>query len=415
MLSRSIGVSGSAIAISLVVVIANLGNNIVAPVLPTIKDYFGSSAGEVALMVSGFGLGRLVMDLPAGLLTDRVSPTRLFAAGILLTGAASALAAFSTSLQQLILFRTAMGFGSAIMSTVALVMLVNGARPKDRGKVLAFYSTAMLLGAAASPVIGGYLATLFSWRATFVFCALTPFISFPLNLAITGRTAHNPDSDPVEEKPSTAAKAPPVSQPVASKAPPTNLPAIASIYFSTFLNLFNYHGMQTTVLPLYAALVLGMSPAAIGGVLSSRAVFSILITLPGGALGDRFGRKQLLIPSMLILAAGNVYLTTGDSFLTFTITTLLLSMAVLANNMLSAATADLVPAPMMGRGMGMYRLTSDLGTVLGPVALGLIVDHFNFNAASVASAGMILLGAIACALLIPARTTPSPSRRGVQQ
>lgn len=127
-LSRWVGLPFSAIAISIVVVIANLGNTIVAPVLPSIRDYFGSSAADTALMVSGFGFGRLAMDLPAGFLTGRISPSKMFA-------------------------------------------------------------------------VGGYLATLFSWRAVFIFCALTPLVSFPLNLFITDHATAKQDSDPSETGP----------------------------------------------------------------------------------------------------------------------------------------------------------------------------------------------------------------------
>ncbi len=111
------------VAIVGTVTIANLGNSIISPAMAAIKDEFGASAGEVGLIASGFGLGRLAMDLPAGYLTDRLSAARLFLLGIVVLGGTAILAALSTSLQQLILARTAMGFGSAIMSTVALTLL----------------------------------------------------------------------------------------------------------------------------------------------------------------------------------------------------------------------------------------------------------------------------------------------------
>lgn len=356
-------------------------------------------------MVSGFGFGRLAMDLPAGFLTGRVSPSKMFAVGILLSGGASALAAFSTSLQQLILFRTAMGVGSAIMTTVAMVVLVNAARPNQRGTVLAFYTSAMLFGSAISPTIGGYLATLFSWRAVFIFCALTPLVSFPLNLLITGRATNKRDSGPVHTEP-TLDRTASSPQPTGGGAARANWPALVTIFSCTFLAFFNRQGMQSALLPLYGGSVLGMDAANIGNVLSSRAIFTSIVALPAGALADRIGRKQLLIPSLLLAVAGNLYLITGDSVLIFTISTFLISMSVVANNMLSALVADLVPERLLGRGMGMYRFTCDLGTVLGPFALGLIVDRSGFGAASSLAASITMLGVIACTLLIPRRTNP---------
>ncbi len=114
---------------------------------------------------------------------------------------------------------------------------------------------------------------------------------------------------------------------------------------------------------------------------------------------------------LLLGVAGNLYLLTGESIWIFTISTFLISMAIVANNMLSALIADLVPDRSLGRGMGMYRFTCDLGTVFGPFILGLIVDRSGFGAASTLAAGMIMVGVIACAILIPRSTTQKPTEQ----
>lgn len=404
---RDRGVSAGIAAVVLTVVIANLGNNIVAPLMPALKEYFGSSAAEVALVASGFGLGRLVMDLPAGFLTERVGPTRLFTAGILLSGAAAALAAFSSSLQQLILFRTAMGFGSAIMSTVALTLLARIAPPGQRGAVLGFYTSAMLFGQAISPTIGGYLGNLFSWRAAFIFCALTPFISFPMNLLVTSKT------DAVQGAESREAESEDSGHrhKGAGRASSTiNWPALVTVYLGTFVNFFNRHGMRNSLLPLYAGLVLGLDPGFIGAILTVGSVFTIIINLPSGSLSDRVGKKLLLIPGLLTLVAGNLFVLVGDnSTPVFVVATVLISMGVLSNSMLTALVADLVPEQFMARGMGMYRFTADLGVVMGPLVLGLIVDGFGFPTALVAGACVVLGGVAASLLFIPRHTGLTPA------
>ncbi len=405
------GLSAGVAIIVITVVIANLGNNIVAPLMPALKAQFGSSAAQVALVASGFGFGRLAMDLPAGFLTDRIGPTRLFTAGILISGAAAALAASSQGLEQLIFFRTIMGLGSAIMSTVALVLLARIAPPGQRGTVLGFYMSAMLFGQAISPAIGGYLGTLFDWRAAFVFCALTPFISFPLNLLVTSKTdvvqsSESRQGHGAREGASKSAR----SAGAAGTAVP-NWPALATAYFATFANFFNRHGMRASILPLYAGMVLGLDPGAIGLILTIGSVTTIVINLPSGVLADRIGKKRLLVPGLLTLCFGNLFLFTGDTTMIFTVAVVLISMGVLSNSMLSALVADLVPEPLVGRGMGMYRFTADLGVVMGPLALGVIVDNYSFAAAELVGAFVVLLGVIATIVFIPGRTGPEPVER----
>jgi MFS family permease len=404
------GLSAGVAAVVLTVVIANLGNNIVSPLMPAIKEHFGSTAGQVSLMASGFGLGRLVMDLPAGVLIDRVGPTRLFTIGILLSGAAAALAALSASLEQLIAFRTAMGFGSAIMSTVALTLLARIAPPDQRGAVLGFYTSAMLFGQAISPTIGGYLGTIFDWRAAFVFCALTPFVSFPMNLLVTSKTDAVQASHSADEGRSEGAS--PARRAQVDPATPgvPNWPALATVYLGTFVNFFDRHGMRNSLLPLYAGMVLGLDPGFIGAVLTTGSVITILINIPSGTLSDRIGKKLLLIPGLLTLVIGNLCVLLGDtSTPVFVVATVLISMGVLSNSMLTALVADLVPERLAGQGMGMYRFTSDLGAVLGPMALGLIVDNSGFSVALVAGACVVLLGVTAVLVFIPRRIAPAPA------
>lgn len=401
------GLSFEAMGIVVTIVIANLSNSIIAPVVPAIKDEFGSSAAEVALVVSGFGLGRLVMDLPAGYLSDRVSAGRLFIVGMLLVSVTATLAALSNSLQQLIIFRTAMGFGSSIMSTVALTLMVRIARPGQRGSVLSLYTSAMLLGHAFSPTIGGYLATFFSWRATFVFCAVTPLLSLPLNLLATSRVSEAQQSHPARKDHSTEEERSVSGDAISTDRAHVDWPAVTAVYVATLVIFFNRQGMRQSLLPLYGSMVLDMTPATIGTILTVSSFLTILINLPGGIVGDRIGRKRLLVPAMIIICLGNLCLLRGSDHLFYVIATVLISMGVLANSMLSGLVADLVPERLIGKGMGMYRFTGDLGMVFGPFVLGLLIDGFGFAAASVFGALAVLLGIGIVLLSVPRRTAPT--------
>ena len=402
----STGLPLGTIAVIITVVIANLGNNIVAPIMPTIQSYFGSTAAEVALVASGFGLGRLVMDLPAGLLTDRVSSARLFTAGILLAAIPAGLAASSSTLQQVILFRMAMGFGSSIMSTVALVLLVNLARPDQRGAVLGFYFSAMLLGQAISPAIGGYLGAAFGWRAPFIFCALTPFLSLPLNLVATSKVANrNGAGADAGKMESSAHRHGPSRRSAVSS---TNWPALIAVYITVFANFFNRQGMRQTILPLYGATMLGMDTGTMGAILTTGSIATIIINLPSGFAADRIGRKVLLLPGLAVLAVGNLFIIAGGGEPSFVAATILISMGVLANSMQSGLVADLVPERLVGRMLGTYRFVSDLGVVLGPVVLGLVLDATGFGGAAIVGATVVIMSIITAVLLIPRRTMQIP-------
>lgn len=389
------------LAVVTTVVIANLGNTITAPVMPEIRDQFGATAAEVGLVASGFALGRLLMDLPAGFLADRINITKLFAVAILVSAAAAAAASFSSSLPQLVLFRTVMGCGCALMSTVAIVLLVDMAGPQRRGEVLAYYTSALLFGQAISPLIGGFLATLFDWRATFLFCAITPFASLPLNLIATSRVARTQRPSGTRAAHASGRGTPGKS--AGQSGSRTNWLALVVVYFSTFANFFNRQAMRQSLLPLYGGMVLAMKPGTIGTVLTAGSLLTIAVTLPCGKLADRIGRKPLLIPGLMTLCLGNLALFLGQSHLFFVVATLLVSMGVMANSMQSGLVADLLPERLMGRGIGMYRFVGDLGMLVGPILLGIVVDGFGFDAALIVGSVVILAGVLAVVAFIPGR------------
>jgi len=401
--------STAIIALMATVAIANLGNTIVSPLIPQIRDNFESTAAEVGLVASGFALGRLLMDIPAGYLADRYSVTRLFAVGILLTGMASAAAGFSASLPQLVLFRIVMGIGCALMSTVAIVLLVDVAGPQRRGEILAYYTTVLLFSQAISPLIGGSLATVFDWRAAFLFCAVTPLASLPINLFVTSKvaTSRRPGASRAGHgRHEVHARA--QGQPSGK----TNWSALVVVYWSTFVNFFNRQAMRQSLLPLYGGMVLSMNSGTIGVILTAGSLLTMAIALPCGRLADRIGRKPFLIPGLLTLCLGNLTLFLGQNQLFFILATLLVSMGVMANSMQSGLVADLLPEEYVGRGIGLYRFVGDLGMLVGPILLGLVVDAFGFSAALLAGGVVVMVGVLTVIAFLPNRklaTTSEPT------
>ena len=63
------------------------------PLLPDIGSDLSLTAGEIGLLTTAFGLGRLLTDLPAGRLADAVVPTvGLTGAGLMLALSCAVLA-----------------------------------------------------------------------------------------------------------------------------------------------------------------------------------------------------------------------------------------------------------------------------------------------------------------------------------
>lgn len=70
-----------------------LGQGVISPVLPLYAKDFGVSAAMVGATISVFGLARMLLNLPAGLLSDRFGRRLLLVGGPAITALGSFLSA----------------------------------------------------------------------------------------------------------------------------------------------------------------------------------------------------------------------------------------------------------------------------------------------------------------------------------
>ena len=160
-----IGRDSYLLAFSLFLLIA--ATNILTPLLPDIRNDFGVSIATAGVIVGSYGLARLVIDLPAGFVVDRIGHLRVSVVGLLLLGASSILGLNAGSVEILILARVGAGIAAAILGTVILAGLGATATRTNRGKVMSFFHVANNTGIAIYPMIGGLVGLAFGWRATF--------------------------------------------------------------------------------------------------------------------------------------------------------------------------------------------------------------------------------------------------------
>ena len=104
-----------------------------------------------------------------GSLGDRIGRKRILMIGAPLFGAASLVAAFSTSPEMLILGRALLGIGGATLmpSTLGLIRAIFPDRT-ERRTAIAVWATAFSGGAALGPVVGGLLLESFWWGSVFL-------------------------------------------------------------------------------------------------------------------------------------------------------------------------------------------------------------------------------------------------------
>lgn len=110
--------------------------------------------------------GFLVM---MGTLGDRIGRRRLLMIGAMAFGAASALAAFSTSPEMLIVTRALLGVAGATLAPSTLALLRNMFHdPKQRTAAIAVWTVCFSAGSVLGPLAGGALLAHFWWGSVFL-------------------------------------------------------------------------------------------------------------------------------------------------------------------------------------------------------------------------------------------------------
>ena len=146
-----------------------LDSTIVNVALPSIRDDLGFSETSLAWVVNAYLLTFGGFLLLGGRLGDLYGHRRLFIIGISLFTAASLACGLSTTQGMLVGARAVQGLGGAIVSAVALsLIMVLFTEPAERAKAMGVFGFVLSGGGTAGVLLGGILTDLFSWHWIFL-------------------------------------------------------------------------------------------------------------------------------------------------------------------------------------------------------------------------------------------------------
>jgi EmrB/QacA subfamily drug resistance transporter len=154
------------LCLSLLIIV--MDNTILNVAIPSLVNELGATNSQLQWIVDGYTLVFAGLLLTTGSLGDRFGRKLALRTGIIIFGVGSVMSALATSATQLILTRSLMGVGGALIMPSTLSILTNVFRdPKERGRAIAIWAGFSGLGVAIGPVVGGFLLTHFSWSSVF--------------------------------------------------------------------------------------------------------------------------------------------------------------------------------------------------------------------------------------------------------
>ena len=154
------------LCLSLTMVVISMSSLNVA--LPSIQRELDASGSDLQWIVDAYVLVFAGLLLPFGAIGDRWGRKRVLVVGMALFGTLSALAAFSTSPTQIIVYRGGLGVAAALVMPATLSIATVIFPRSERPKAVAVWAAFAGAGGAIGPPISGILFNFFWWGSVFL-------------------------------------------------------------------------------------------------------------------------------------------------------------------------------------------------------------------------------------------------------
>ncbi|MEJ2479992.1 MAG: DHA2 family efflux MFS transporter permease subunit [Acidihalobacter sp.] len=161
---------------------------IVVVALPHMEGSLSATPDQITWVLTSYLVASGVFMPLTGYFSDRLGQRRYLLISIACFMVTSALTGVAQNLDQVVLFRLLQGIAGAALMPLAQSILIRAYPPEERGKAMAIFGLAAIVGPVVGPTLGGYLTQVASWRWAF-------FINVPIGfLALAGAALYVPDT-----------------------------------------------------------------------------------------------------------------------------------------------------------------------------------------------------------------------------
>jgi MFS transporter, DHA1 family, multidrug resistance protein len=384
------------------IAVNQLGFGAVVPVLPLYASTFGVSVAAIGLTIGIYGLARFVLSLPAGRSADRLGRRPTLALGGLLTVIGSLASAVAPNYEWFLLARFTAGAGAALTLTAAQIILADITVPAERGRAMGLYSGFFAFAVGLGPFPGGILAERYGLGAPFVACGVLALLFTVLGWLFVPETSHARAQRTMH---SGSARLPSFNLQVRLLAANRSFLLISLVGFSSAVART---GALFSVVPLLMRDRLALTPDQIGLGLSLVSLGALCLAYPSGVLVDRFGRKAVISPGVVIAGVAGFAFAFAPSFAWYLAACGVWSIALgISAAAPSAYAADIAPPGMNAAVLSSFRMLSDSGYMLGPIVLGVVAERFGAASALTSAGTLLIASAILFGLLAPETHQPS--------
>jgi len=152
----------------LAIVIDNTVLNVALKTIAEPAGGLGASQSQLEWAINSYTLVFAGLLFTFGIVGDRIGRKRMLMIGLVVFGLGSLFSAYSHSPDQLIAARALMGLGGAAVMPQTLSIISNVFEPHERARAIGIWASAVGIGVAIGPVLGGTLLSHFWWGSVFL-------------------------------------------------------------------------------------------------------------------------------------------------------------------------------------------------------------------------------------------------------
>ncbi|MDQ6640055.1 MAG: MFS transporter [Pseudomonadota bacterium] len=341
-----------------------LGEGAILPVIALSVRQLGGSVALAALMVTLIGIGSLVSNIPASLITTRYGERSAIVGAAVWGALAMALCVLAPNLWAFGIGAFMVGMSAAVFGLARQSYLTETVPFHFRARALSTLGGVMRIGLFIGPFVAAGLIHVMGIGGAYWAGVGALVLSAAVALRMPELPAHA----------SSAA----VTDLAAVRAPAT-LRSISvdhsRIFFTVGIGVLLVAAVRASrqaVIPLWAEGI-GLDAATTSLIYGLAGGIDMLVFYPAGKVMDRKGRAWVAVPSMLIMGAAMTLTPFTHGAVTLLLASLLIGFGNgIGSGMIMTLGADYSPVAGRAHFLGLWRVMSDIGSTGGPALLAAV-------------------------------------------
>ncbi len=321
----------------------------------------GGTAFLAGLAVGGYALTQAVLQVPFGVLSDRIGRKKTILIGLLLFAAGSVICAISGDIYTLLLGRFLQGAGA--IGSVVTAMIADYVREDERTHAMAVMGMVIAMSFAVAMIFGPLIGGFYSVSALFWLTAILAIIA----LAILFTAVPEPPTI-VHSYSEEEAK---IKHVFKDKD-------LVRMYI-TFLFHSSTMAIAFFIIPILLKQKFGVSPEGYWKVYLPAVFFGIIAMGPAAVFGEKYAKgKEVFIISILFIAASFVLMGFSSSLLWFGVGAVFFFIGFnMFEPLLQSFVSKFAKVHQKGAALGVANTFAYVGIFLGGAIGGYIYQHFH--------------------------------------